>query len=301
MYNKERKQLFIDHDGGTESYGTLMMVVFNACEKLESLYNKDVCEFAYNEVMSLYTAAIPHAVATRINYTSVLKRYCTWCIQRGYIETNAFDGLDIDNTYSYDGIQYQLIKDPKMLKERLEILYPDLDRVSSEHLRIGIVWALYMGVPKNKIMNIKIADVNLNDNILMVADKEYKIPLEAKPLFDALVNTDEFLLKRSGNIIFFKGRAEPDILFSTLMGGRSDQVIRVVASSMARASQKVNTEFRLTIKDCIISGAFYRTYLREKNGEGLSYDDILEKGYEEQTVEHRKRLYRIWKKTFYNE
>lgn len=181
MYNEERKSKFISEisANSVKVYTSL----FNSFERFEESEDKDLCEFTTEEV---HTVLEDRFVATTTSLKSLfthLKKYVRWCSKQGYPVGNGvldFDPLKAPPTQK---IKSCMVGSPDQLQEVLDKGFAPVGDQTMDCVYRCYVWLCFMGIPKNKVLDVKISDVDTSESRVCFDGMDYVIPTQATKTF----------------------------------------------------------------------------------------------------------------------
>lgn len=324
---RENKNAFLNAQPVTHIGRKTTSVLFNNLSKYEAIHGKDICEFSVDE----YIDAVNRAVGTGGHYTKTyyefMQKYIVWCLENKVSGCNK-ELAEIVMDENTAMIRWYLVKDPahlaKAIEDYKEAIGSDPFHPGSEAIYEVYFWLCYMGVPTDKMEDIKDSDVMLSRDYLVADGVRYPIYPEAKPAFHRCLSITEFRREvrpaadGSKNYVYDK-RAEGDQLLRTKRPAKI-KFLRANAIKKFPNIESGRTERVLRYLYLKKSGLFYETHNVETTTQmPPTFLDYAEQEYKSgvavlpksgkrslQTAValRAKQLlaeYKTWKKVYYSE
>lgn len=159
MFNAEVKNDFlktITNEGTAKYYAR----IFTITSKYEEALGKDLSRFSLKEIEKIlydFQARNRHTVET---YGRVISSYLNWCIQQGITDENPLSELTSDDFDKY------VINKENYLTEKQLRRYEDLCANYQDAVILRLLFVGVGGREFSEISNLKIDDVNFEDNTL---------------------------------------------------------------------------------------------------------------------------------------
>lgn len=168
MYNPEQKKRYLDFCEREAIYNTTTIElnerVFSATEMSEKQFDKDVSKFTQPEVVDLLKGLNFASPRTLQMYCSFLSNYHSWCYNIEKIIDSIIDPFDkriakgiIESIITKDDLEDKHFSKTKMLEM--------IDCVMDVSNRF-IAYALYCGLSIKELINLKINDLDFENNKL---------------------------------------------------------------------------------------------------------------------------------------
>lgn len=283
MYNSEQKESFIKSYTHSLSNIKFCYTLFNQTEKYEREYKKDVACFNINESQELLDSVA--GVRRNINASRivVLRKYVRWCLDNN-IPRCTGDLLNV-KTVGMNTIRQRMVANPKMLSERLAMLFDkglsenDINQ-SLSNIYKAYYWMAFMGIPEEELLNVRDSEVNFWNKVIRHNNLNYQIYPESLQTFSNCVNNTQFVFVHSNYLTGksnLKDRYESDIL---LRGFREPSTPMVMRAALSRINKKNNednhTNIQLSYIRVYLSGVFYKKYIEEMTGNEVSFKSEAE-------------------------
>lgn len=207
LYNKERKELFIEYYTKNEDSKKVLMSRFNHIGKYEHQYGKDLCDFTLNFIDLL--SLIPSKTVNSIKHLySIINDYCYWCISQGYSKTNINPTFlvcskDLEKYVSKIAQEYQWVLSRNKLYEMCDMLYNPRDRAALVLLFDGIKGRANKEDSFEELLNLKKEHINERDCEIEVHRNDgtvevVKVPQKTIEYVVDAIDTDKYY-EKNGN------------------------------------------------------------------------------------------------------
>lgn len=320
MYNESLKNKFLQSLANTIDQTNLRhyRASLAKCEHVEEMFNKDVSEFSYNELLYLFEENRWTTFATFSSTKSKLMTYIKW----------RFDGM-----LPLDSPIYRLQREDVSGKINFISDYArDLADVKQyvrdvmEHSDVHQIWKdctmiiyclLFYGFDIDELGWLRTSDVNFVDGSITVItnDTTYtaRVDHEVLQLIKKVSNAEDIDIVKGDAIVHTKLRNDGHILRSidrnTPNYSRRGRVIlryindvkKIETASMNEEQLLEHPNFKrnLTPKTVYRSGIFYRAFF---SGEEIDYKYFIKSERTAQSYLQGKKLlddYEMWKSVFY--
>lgn len=294
MFNEEVKNNFISEFTTSISRRHAAVVMFNAVEKFETKWGKDICTANKTELQSVIEEIIGLRRSSKKLRLSILKEYIHWCIDN-HIEGATDDLFKIeDEDFGLQKIKRQMVANPQHLQRYLNCICESEKEETVDCIYRCFYWLAYSGLQEDDVFNIRSKDIDLEDMVIRYNNEEYPIYRESIPAFKNCINLTQFRYKHpnySADKIIFKDRAPGDMLLRGIGSTKSIKAVRVDMSRRARnpkfkSKQDENDtslDLKLSFYRVWLSGLFYRTYEAERAGMPADFLAVAEEFMEGKT------------------
>lgn len=314
MYNEEIKTKFIRSYTSSISSAKVYVTIFNSIAPYEEKWEADLCTKEEQDLQPVIDNIVGLRSRSKWSRLIMLKDYVNWCINIEKVP-NACDGMLKINSVGLDKIRKQTVANPPHLQEYLGKLYDAEDDKTIDNIYRCYYWLAYGGVSEEDILGIKCSDVDLENMVIHYKDTEIPIYREAIRAFKNCIELTQFVYNHPNYTkTVWRNRVDGDTLVRGFRALPSIKTMRVEISRHAKAKEK-DTGKRLSYYRTWISGIFFRAYERERMGEKLDFDKIvdeqmkgktykLDSGHNTQDAKKRKLVndyiedYQRWKFVF---
>ena len=304
MLNEERKLRFFKEYGTSATYKNVVANLITKIAKYEDEVNKDIAEFD-EDTMSRVLKEHAGFRAKNIRYSrQMIRAYVLWCKQNGYKTTKAIFTASAEPC---DRIREEMVSSPTHLKSVLNIYFEPSKEETVDVVYRTYLWLAFIGLPVDHAIEITKGCIDLGQKTITYNGSEYSIYDEAMTDISAAYMLDEFWFK-SVNVKKRKRVGGKRILrgFSESIDKKALQTL-IARKTKDRAPNSPHP----TYTGFYISGIFYRQYLRELDGDDISFEDVIQceidkgmlsvaanRSAHNQTVRDYCEDYQNWKKAF---
>lgn len=301
LFNERQKLEYLEQlksEGAGDSYVDASEAVLKKASFYEYLLNKDVADFQKIEVINLFEGLkwSSHYSTFATNRT-ILQKYTEWYKKAKALvfETLRFEdlGAELDLALNY-------YKDIFDLKKKVDYMYRQGDERLEEYCPPEILsknlfssmhktalFLLWYGFSEEEIINLKIKDVDIKNDIVKSSISDYSIALSSMPkeVSEIIINTSNmrsaYVLVRNG-IRLMDYNASEYLIRRFVIGERSSSkdvrnvnVFKNIREKLFRARVDLDEndmykKSQISFKNVYRSGSFYRMYILEKQGIDLS-------------------------------
>lgn len=271
--NSKQKELFIEEVYGAFHGHTISDVIadLNLFAEYEEQYHCDLLLLDVDIIADVVRAkeATSKTVLSRIWRT--LSRYEKWSAENGFPVTGNIKSAKEISKYS---VSLSVIESPRHLETMVEETFPPISENLVDNITRAIVWAIYIGIPRDDIPNLKRENFNMADGVINISHESYKIYPEAEIIFRHILKNDAVNAKIGRKIISYKKE-------ECVLTYPSDFVRRehwtAYNSRIAAIRQKSN-KGNSYLKHSVIrsNGIFYRIYVQELQGTPVKLQDLKE-------------------------
>lgn len=306
MFHENLRKRFIQETYGDSSLAKAATSIFNALEKYEGLWGRDICTQGVREV----TEALDGIVGMRSQghrlYTNVLRDYLRWCVANG-VPGATLDALDAQPSGLLK-MKTRTVRSPLHMQRFLDTVFAPDEMRTHDCVYRCMLWMAYGGLPDRFVTEVQTQDVDFSHMLVCHAGYEVPIYREASVAFHACAEFSDFRLTR-GDVERFRPRYESRQL---LRGFQSDATIEQLRTESIRkitaAIKAGRTDIKLSYSRAYLSGLFYRAYEKEMAGiqpdfaaEALEMLDPENRGAQDKvtrTIRYLRKDYELWKSTF---
>ncbi|MPM11458.1 hypothetical protein SDC9_57802 [bioreactor metagenome] len=298
----ERKEKYLATlDDNNRSFE--VSVLSRAMKNIESVFHKDLCEMNNEELLAgLSNMGYINLRAAR-NDLVIIRKYVDWCSRSGYFApaTNSIGDINVNMIGVKKSIRDKIVPSPEKLRDIIDIT-KDKDEFSTDVVVIILYW---LGLTLEEICELKDSEVDLiGGRIQNNYFGSIPIPTILIKYLRNYIQTDVIYTDNITRVVM------PSEYFikKFVIRGSSDHNnrlglgrIKVLPTEFkSKFKNQTGDELKLSGKTLQLSGACWRIYQRELNGEDIT-DKILQ--YESRissylsTIEFR-RTYNLYKELF---
>lgn len=237
--------------------------LFDTFLPYEKKMYKDLCLFTTEELQAVLDREFCSVRHTATHAASIIRSYNRWCRHKGHMTVSdemGIGGVKIDRKDKIRAGQYS---SPYHLQLELETVFLPEAEPSRNALYRSFFWLAYAGLQDADALALKREDVDLRN--MTVRYRERECPLYREGIGDLAAARDEtaFAVRhgRSGKTMWIDRQAS-DLLFR---GTREEGM--GLKSFRSNISNRVgSTGSALSYHQVMLSGVYYRMYLRERAG-----------------------------------
>lgn len=287
MYNEFIKISFVQDNFTTSSAIRKHKRLFEKSEELEIKFEKDLCEFATEELNAL----LPIISGARSNYQGDvikdIKRYVKWCKDNTSLNTN--DSIFELKPSNFEKIRNTMVSGPEDLQNFLDQFFESPTNGSHGDVFRGFLWLAFMGFKQSNAVDLKTTNVDFVRGAILNGNKWIRMYKESYPVFENLVKLKSFKVYNSSykHVQYYTfDRDNNDLLLRLKKGDKFDALyLRNELSKIEGTARKKGLISRnISFEKVALSGIFYRKYQDEltvKSYGILSYepdftDEVLE-------------------------
>lgn len=169
LYNKEQKEKFLN-----ERYSNLgtqkdYKLLFLKSYALESFHNKDLANFAHDQLSELWDLLNCKTFDSLYKYQTIVRKYMEWAISNGK-RASALDMTDLFNKQRIRGKINKIANQAQYIKSREE-MYQICDQIYNKR-DAALLVCFYEGLKIEHIQALKTKDCNWNKNQVTITYKD---------------------------------------------------------------------------------------------------------------------------------
>lgn len=314
MYNEDIKKRFVEESTSSKTSQAAMIRLFNLIAPYEGSWNADICTRGEDDIQGIIDRVSGRTSSSRYAQVSILKKYGKWCLDNGV--SGASDGILNISQYigGMDTVRQQMVATPAQMQSFLNDVFAPEDAKTYDDIYRVYCWLNFMGVPKDKIMQIDSDCIDFERLTLSIDGRSYEIYAFSVPAFKNVTELNYFFVDRNGALIKVSRRSGPNIMRGIRATASEQTIIREISAAESRAALNGKDVKRLSSVRIRQSGLFFRMYQREIRGYCADFtdaatEDLKDKGCENADSEsYRKRMikyvwqykieYERWKQAF---
>jgi DNA-directed RNA polymerase subunit L len=311
LYNADQKIEFLDFYGEN---ATAYYKIFMTVKKYEERFDTDLCDFTYDRYVTILPYIAGKTLGAKRSALTLLTNYVNWTIANGKsIRTDnpllLVDAKDINNIAK---IRQELLGSPEHLQKVLDVAV-EVDKFPSLMIEL-FATLLYNGFTEEEALDVEIDDVDFVNKIVYNHDHTKSFYLS-----DTLNN----LLKNTIGVTYYEtphpygGTRKVTLQDNNKLIRKEDRdrviekenYIKLFRNKLSLLRKRYYDEtyevVGLSSTNLMMSGYFYRLYLREKNGEVLDKDEFLfdkdqylKDQWRMTKIKINQLLYKDWKAAF---
>lgn len=174
IYNEELKNRFMEQY--PDSTKMAYEIIFRKTAKTEEQLGKDLCNFNFSEIDGLLYSIGAKTVESLVSAVSVLSGYTDFCILEGYVPTKMnyyrqFTDKELLKKYlNRFAVKNMYLKD----KQELQLIKNVCENAQDEVV-FALLWEGVMGENLNELVNLKISDVDFENNKIRISGKHKRV------------------------------------------------------------------------------------------------------------------------------
>lgn len=285
MYNEGIKKRFVEESTSSSASQATMVRLFNAIAPYEESWGADICTRSEEDVKGIIDKVFDSTSGSRLNQISILKKYGRWCISAGI--SGASRGILSIDQYAgrLDTVRQQMVSNPIQLQAFLDAIFTPEDLMTYDNIYRVYCWLHYMGIPKNKVMQIDAKCVDFDKLVLSLDGRDYEIYAASVPAFHNVVYLKSFMVSREGDFVEMRRREGSNILRGIRSTANDKTILHQLSSRLSSASNNNSNVKCLNYIRIRQSGVFFRMFQREIRGfdvnfTEISIEELQDKGYE---------------------
>lgn len=298
----DKKELYLETIESDSSKTFAANVLKRVCEKIEPLFNKDLCELSADELIAGMSDMGYRTRRTVRNEMGAILKYLDWCNKSGYYvpDFSNLQRVRADDIAIKRGMMTKLISSPAELQEIINKV-KSKDDINTDSVVLCLHW---LGLTFEEICHLKSADVDLGNSVIKNPHfGEIKIPDELIDIFKNYAVTESVVC---GKREFFADQTEyflhRFVLPKALNGEKlGDKRIPVMINAFKREYEEATGgKFQISGSNMFMSGVCWRLLQREDSGEDIN-DQVI--SYEARTetladIAEYKKTYALFKEIF---
>lgn len=167
LYNSDLKESFIElHHKSSQ---VLIRKHFSITYRKEKKAGKDLAYFTMEEMEDTIHSFKLNSLNSVKSYVYTIKRYLSFCVEMGKIKENI-----LEEVYSRKWLEQFVLPVLYITKEELYRIVESCKNPQDAVIPL-LIFEGVLGKGKSEIINLKIDDIRINENILMLRDKDNKI------------------------------------------------------------------------------------------------------------------------------
>jgi integrase len=311
LYNPSQKIEFLNYYGeGSKPYYKLFMTL----KKHEESFNEDICNFNYDWIMSIFPAISGKSIGSKHTTRTLLVKYTDWALanNKSKKSDNPFTLINVKKIANEAKVKQEFFSSPEHLQKVLDVAV-EVDKFPSLMEEIFAI-LLYNGFDESEALDVEVDDVDFVNKTIYNHDHTKSFYLS-----DRLNN----LLKNTIGVTFYEmphaygGTRKVTLQDNNNLIRKEDRdkvidkdgCIKLFRNKLSILRKRYYDEtyevVGLSSTNLMMSGNFYRLYMREKNGEVLDKDEFLfdkdqylKDQWRATKIKINQLLYRDWKAAF---
>ena len=265
MYNEAQKNNFITSTINTLAKADAARVVFRNITPNEMALGKDVCTFSAAELQEAVNQSLAMKAATQASQWRILKDYIKWCVA-GKIP-GAQDNTGKVSILALDKVKTRMVASPMHLQIVLDKVFAPESEHSIDNVTRLFCWCAYAGISAEDAVALRVQDVNLDSNSVMVRDEKIRLPAEASVSLQSCATQTEFWYQHPNYEARWLPRYGGDQLLRGIKAeAKWRQIKRKLSLCMKEAYESGKTTTWTSYEYIEDSGLFYRIYEQERAG-----------------------------------
>lgn len=190
IYNEELKNRFMEQY--PDSTKMAYEIIFRKTAKTEEQLGKDLCNFNFSEIDGLLYSMGAKTVESLVSAVSVLSGYTDFCILEGYVPTKMnyyrqFTDKELLKKYlNRFAVKNMYLKN----KQELQLIKNICDNAQDEVV-FALLWEGVMGEGLEELVNLKIEDVDFENNRIHIEGKHERIITVEQDTIDSIQDAIE--------------------------------------------------------------------------------------------------------------
>lgn len=275
MYNQEVKIRFIREYTQSMATESFAVTVFNLFAPYEEGWEADLCTRTTEELQVAADAVLSMRIQSQMQQLRIISAYCKWCVLNGV--PGATDGGTHIAFSGMDKMRMRMVSGPVHLQKYLDEVFPPVENETVSIVYRCYYWMAFAGIKETDVLSVKCADVDLSDLVIRFGGKEYDLYREAIPTFRLATTLTSFnYFHENPTYVARRERRAGDAL---IRGIKPLESLKSLQSAMGRPPKEAfetgKTRQRLTYRNVMLSGLFYRVYENERSGIPHNFADIV--------------------------
>lgn len=168
MYNEAQKNEYVEYylnnsnSKDLEISKNLLLSTLNNSEAYENLYNKDIADMNYEELLLVLSRISGVSISKRETTIQNVRNYIDWAISNGY-SSQSENIARLINVNELDNSQniYSYIYSPQDLVDRCDILFSPYDDNKCDIIVRCYLYLLFCGFTSKEVVELKNTDVDI--------------------------------------------------------------------------------------------------------------------------------------------
>jgi len=288
MYNEDQKLEYISFEA---TNSRTLTRYFNRIAPREEFYDKDIADMSEEELKESLLSLNIRSITSKGHLISLIRAYINWCIENKKTENkNVAYNIKPEDIDSKHAIKIQMLRSPEQIRYILNTVYnPDIYKYTNRAIQNKLVfWLIYCGLRITELSSLKKTDINYDKKIVINPvnrNAHYDINDEVVFLWER--QTKQTYIEKGGvhnkNDVYYYELIENDFLFRPIKGNNTDTERKYSVSLLASIIivifrdyyEQTSEKLRISPENIRLSGAFYKLYLREINGEQITPDMMI--------------------------
>ena len=268
MYNENVKEEFISEYTTNIKILVSCRSFFEAVSPFEERWGKDICKASLEEVQEAVDSVdfgIRRQSGAKLK--SMFNQYLRWCIANGIDDVNE-DNFNVNFGVNVDILKQRTVVSPMHMQKYLDDVFNSESACTADNIYRCYLWLAYGGFPEKMAPFVKVDDVDLENMVVRLRNKEYPIYREGIHAFRSCKESDRFLIVHPNYTKdVWHDRVDGDFLLRGEKRQPSHTGIKDELSKKIRGAIKDGkTNIRLSYQRAVFSGVFYRIYQLETIG-----------------------------------
>ena len=279
MFNEERKLRFLKTERQSKEYG---ISIFNTTEEAEVKYGKDLCELEATEIQWLFEEHFGFRKRAADSAAALMRAYAQWCKANGYTVSNGVFEIVIDYK---DKLRRKMVANPTQLEAILDDIFEPVDSRTVDCLYRCYLWMAFSGLRDYDSINVLVADIDLQNNLIHFGDSDYEIFNQSRSSFQMACEANSFVyIHNNPRYETLRARSAGDRL---LRGVRGDFKLATVRASVKHRLTDHN--YDLSYSRIRLSGLFYKAYEAERAGFQFDFNPFVIEQLESKTRSYTQK------------
>ncbi|MBU5333566.1 hypothetical protein KQI61_15310 [Anaerocolumna aminovalerica] len=281
-YNHQRKKDYLksqELDFNTNIIKNIISV-FNMTSNFENANDKDLCEFTFEEFVSMFSLNQWVNYSTFKSKKTIIKNYIKYCVDNNLCEANNLRnisrliGKDIKKKSKFE-IEYY--KDFEDFHDTIQYLFHEtLKNNDNGVISITILYLLWYGFEKEEIIKIKNEDFDFDNKTIMCRDTNHIVNIDNEDVLSLFQKCKDYRYisrwhNRYNKILNYEIKNPRDFIKSDRIESLSVQNLRVRIGVLNDIIKDNNNMLSKYVSKKIVdygistSGLYYRIKLVEDN------------------------------------
>lgn len=275
MYNEDLKKRFVIDYTTKISSAKNCEYTFNATEKYEEKYSKDICQMNIEEISETIQCITGIRSSESSIRVTILRAYSKWCLSNDIPGAN--DSIFKIDTNDTDKIRTKMVVNPLGLNVFLNSIYDKEEEKTTDNVYRCFLWMAFSGLSANDTLFIKDTDVNFTTLSINYNGYDYPIYRESIAAFRNCAELTYFVYKNQNySNDINRPRVDGNLL---LRGVRSAPSLGHLQADLGKknkdAFERGKTSLKLSFNRVWLSGVFYRAYEMEMAGFNVDFLDVV--------------------------
>lgn len=281
FFNNERKKDFLNSQNlGAASIKNIRSV-FRASKTFEDMNDKDLCDFNYEEYLSMFNIRNWGIYTTFMSKKTMITSYLNYCVSNGLCDSNnlrEIDRLNPTDIKQKSKFETEYYKDFDDFHNTIKNVFSNIDPIEYENriCNIVILYLLWYGFEKEEIINLDNKDFNYKEGTITCKDSRRIVHIdneEVLTLFENCKNAESYC-RWHGKVWAYLKYKNPDKLIKSYRNDSIDIVdlrLRIWSSSQyIKNNLSVNNEYASKkFTDLGISNSGLYSRIKQLEDDGL--------------------------------